>query len=403
MSFLDLRVDHRRALAWFKTKTIEIPLLPSIGDLAALERFDLAANLEFPDLRLCGIAGNAVLADDEKSPAHSCGREIGHLALAELHCGDSNCVLVGEIALLQVAHREGDVRGDVAGREHGLDAIYQKALKDYFTAHKDELCETCTDRLERNPMRIIDCKEESDELKDNAPVVLDYLCEECKDHFEKVQKYLEAMNIDFSINPRIVRGLDYYTKTVFEFVSHDIGAQGTVCGGGRYDGLCEELGGKSIPALGFGMGIERLMLLLEAQGIELPKEEPMALYLATAGDAASFKAAQIIHDLRAEGVACAFDTVGRSIKAQMKYANKTGADFTAVIGDNELESGTVQLKYMETGETTEVKLDTFAEDFQQIAMNAAMSALQAELNTSEGDLANVDLSALLGGNTTWTE
>lgn len=252
-------------------------------------------------------------------------------------------------------------------------------------------------------MRIIDCKEESDELKDNAPVVLDYLCEECKDHFEKVQKYLEAMNIDFSINPRIVRGLDYYTKTVFEFVSHDIGAQGTVCGGGRYDGLCEELGGKSIPALGFGMGIERLMLLLEAQGIELPKEEPMALYLATAGDAASFKAAQIIHDLRAEGVACAFDTVGRSIKAQMKYANKTGADFTAVIGDNELESGTVQLKYMETGETTEVKLDTFAEDFQQIAMNAAMSALQAEFNTSEGDLANVDLSALLGGNTTWTE
>ncbi|MGX8692078.1 MAG: His/Gly/Thr/Pro-type tRNA ligase C-terminal domain-containing protein, partial [Eubacteriales bacterium] len=191
--------------------------------------------------------------------------------------------------------------------------------------------------------------------------------------------------------------------TVFEFVSHDIGAQGTVCGGGRYDGLCEELGGKSIPALGFGMGIERLMLLLEAQGVELPKEETMALYLATAGDAASFKAAQIVHDLRAEGVPCAFDTVGRSIKAQMKYANKTGADFTAVIGDNELESGTVQLKYMETGETTEVKLDTFAEDFQQVAMNAAMSALQAELNTSEGDLANVDLSALLGGNTTWTE
>ena len=278
-----------------------------------------------------------------------------------------------------------------------------ESMKDYFTAHKDELCETCTDRLERNPMRIIDCKEESDELKDNAPVVLDYLCEECKDHFEKVQKYLEAMNIDFTINPRIVRGLDYYTKTVFEFVSHDIGAQGTVCGGGRYDGLCEELGGKSIPALGFGMGMERLMLLLEAQGIELPKEETMALYLATAGDAASFKAAQIVHDLRAEGVPCAFDTVGRSIKAQMKYANKTGADFTAVIGDNELESGTVQLKYMETGETTEVRLDNFAEDFQQIAMNAAMSALQAELNTSEGDLANVDLSALLGGNTTWTE
>ena len=280
--------------------------------------------------------------------------------------------------------------------------VYQQALKDYFTAHKDELCETCTDRLERNPMRILDCKEEDAALKDNAPVVLDYLCDECKEHFEKVKQYLEAMDLTYTVNPRIVRGLDYYTKTVFEFVSHDIGAQGTVCGGGRYDGLCEELGGKAIPALGFGMGIERLMLLLEAQGIELPKEDPMALYLATAGDAASLKAAQIVHDLRAEGVSCGFDTVGRSIKAQMKYANKVGADFTAVLGDNELETGKVRLKYMETGEETEVDLETFAEDFQQIAMQAAMSALQAELNTGD-DLGNVDLSALLGGNTTWTE
>ena len=281
--------------------------------------------------------------------------------------------------------------------------VYQQALKDYFTAKKDELCETCLDRLERNPMRILDCKEEDPSLKENAPVVLDYLCDECKDHFEKVKKYLEAMGLTYKVNPRIVRGLDYYTKTVFEFVSNDIGAQGTVCGGGRYDGLCEELGGKAIPALGFGMGIERLLLLLEAQGIELPKDNDMALYIATAGDAASYKAAQIIHDLRAEGIPCAFDTVGRSIKAQMKYANKTGADFTAVLGDNELESGTVQLKYMETGDTTEVKLDTFAEDFQSLSMQAAMSALQAELNTAEDDLANVDLSALLGGNTKWTE
>ena len=281
--------------------------------------------------------------------------------------------------------------------------LYQQALKDYFTAHKEELCETCRDRLERNPMRIIDCKEESDELKDNAPVVLDYLCEECGDHFEKVKQYLEAMGLAYTVNPRIVRGLDYYTKTVFEFVSHDIGAQGTVCGGGRYDGLCEELGDKSIPALGFGMGIERLLLLLEAQGIELPKPDDMELYIASAGDNASLKAAAIVHDLRAEGIACGFDTVGRSIKAQMKYANKMGAAFTVVLGDNELESGTVRLKYMETGETQDMALETFAEDFPQIAVQAAMAALQKELNTGEGDLANVDLSALLGGNTTWTE
>ncbi|MBQ8064003.1 MAG: histidine--tRNA ligase, partial [Clostridia bacterium] len=281
--------------------------------------------------------------------------------------------------------------------------LYQQALKDYFTAHKEELCETCRDRLERNPMRIIDCKEESDELKDNAPVVLDYLCEECGDHFEKVKQYLEAMGLAYTVNPRIVRGLDYYTKTVFEFVSHDIGAQGTVCGGGRYDGLCEELGDKSIPALGFGMGIERLLLLLEAQGIELPKPDDMELYIASAGDNASLKAAAIVHDLRAEGIACGFDTVGRSIKAQMKYANKMGSAFTVVLGDNELESGTVRLKYMETGETQDMALETFAEDFPQIAVQAAMAALQKELNTGEGDLANVDLSALLGGNTTWTE
>ncbi|MBO4383256.1 MAG: histidine--tRNA ligase [Clostridia bacterium] len=281
--------------------------------------------------------------------------------------------------------------------------VYQKALKDYFTAHKSELCETCLTRLERNPMRILDCKEEDAALKDNAPVVLDYLCDECKDHFEKVKKYLEAMGLTYTVNPRIVRGLDYYTKTVFEFVSNDIGAQGTVCGGGRYDGLCEELGGKAIPALGFAMGLERLLLLLDAQGIELPADEPQALYLATAGDAASLKAAQIIHDLRAEGISCSFDTVGRSIKAQMKYANKLGADFTAVLGDNELESGIVQLKYMDTGDTRDVSLDTFAEDFQQIAMQTALSALQAELDMGGEDLGKVDLSALLGGNSTWTE
>lgn len=272
---------------------------------------------------------------------------------------------------------------------------YQKALYDYFKAHEDELCDTCKDRLERNPMRILDCKGESRELLDNAPVVLDYLCDDCKDHFEKVQKYLDAMGIAYTIDPRIVRGLDYYTKTVFEFVSSEIGAQGTVCGGGRYDGLCQQLGGRDIPALGFGMGMERLMLLLKAQGIELPKAQNPELYIATAGDAASLRAAVIVHNLRAQGVFCLTDTVGRSIKAQMKYANKVHADFVAVIGDNELESGKVNLKYMPTGEQQEITLQQLEEEFDSIAIQKSVSRLSEELDAE--DLKDVDLSQIIGG------
>lgn len=272
---------------------------------------------------------------------------------------------------------------------------YQKALYDYFKAHEDELCDTCKDRLERNPMRILDCKGESRELLDNAPVVLDYLCDDCKDHFEKVQKYLDAMGIAYTIDPRIVRGLDYYTKTVFEFVSSEIGAQGTVCGGGRYDGLCQQLGGRDIPALGFGMGMERLMLLLKAQGIELPKAQNPELYIATAGDAASLRAAVIVHNLRAQGVFCLTDTVGRSIKAQMKYANKVHADFVAVIGDNELQSGKVNLKYMPTGEQQEITLQQLEEEFDSIAIQKSVSRLSEEMDAE--DLKDVDLSQIIGG------
>lgn len=258
---------------------------------------------------------------------------------------------------------------------------YQKALKDYFTERADQLCDTCKDRLDKNPMRILDCKDPGDHaIAEAAPVVLDYLCDECKDHFAKVQKYLDAMGIAYTINPRIVRGLDYYTKTVFEFVSTGIGAQGTVCGGGRYDGLCEELGAKHIPALGFGMGIERLMLVLESQGIELPEAETPDLYLASAGEEASLKAMQLVHDLRSEGIYAVSDTVGRSVKAQMKYANKIGAAFTAVLGDNELSSGKVNLKNMENGDTVEMDLSTFAEDFAEVSIQQMMTAMAEQFS-----------------------
>lgn len=237
-------------------------------------------------------------------------------------------------------------------------AKFQNALKEYFSAHTDELCETCLGRLEKNPMRILDCKSPvCSEIAKDAPVILDYLCDECSEHFEKLKSYLSAMNIEFEINSKIVRGLDYYTKTVFEFVTTDIGAQGTVCGGGRYDGLIETLSGKPCPALGFGMGLERLILTMESQGLDFAQESTCDIYIASMGDAAAVKAMQICRELRANGVFAECDVVGRGLKPQMKYADKIDAKFVAVLGDSELESGTANLKNMKTGEQTPIPLD----------------------------------------------
>ena len=255
-------------------------------------------------------------------------------------------------------------------------AEYHKALKTYFEGRKDELCDTCKDRLERNPMRILDCKSPvCSEIAKDAPVVLDYLCDECREHFEKVKSYLNAQNIAFKVNPRIVRGLDYYTKTVFEFISESIGAQGTVCGGGRYDGLIEELGGQKTPSLGFGLGIERLMLLMEAQGCEFPKESMPDLFIAALGEKAQLKAVEIANDMRAEGFTCLYDVNGRGLRAQMKYANKLGAKYTIVLGDDEVESGIAKLKNMESGEETEIALQTFVSGFYSISLEKELDDL----------------------------
>lgn len=250
---------------------------------------------------------------------------------------------------------------------------YHAALKAYFESKKDELCGTCLGRLDRNPMRILDCKSSvCSEIAKDAPKVTDFLCDDCKAHFDAVQNYLKAMGIDFTVNPTIVRGLDYYSRTVFEFVSTDIGAQGTVCGGGRYDGLVEEVGGSHTPALGFGMGIERLMLLMENQSLPFPEDTKCELYIATMGEKASLEAAAMANALRREGVFVEFDVVGRSLKAQMKYANKIGAKFTVVMGDGELESKTVRLKNMATGEEQELSLDTFESDFLNISISESL-------------------------------
>ena len=237
-------------------------------------------------------------------------------------------------------------------------AEYHKALKAYFESKQESLCETCKDRLSRNPMRILDCKSPvcSDIAKD-APVMIDFLCQDCDHHFKAVKANLDEMGIAYKVNPTIVRGLDYYTRTVFEFVSGDIGAQSTVCGGGRYDGLMEQMGAPATPSLGFAMGIERLLLVLANQNKEVGNKQICDIYIAPIGDTASVKAAAVCTALRKAGFSAQTDICGRGLKAQMRYANKIGARFCVVLGDNEIETGIINLKNMETGEQKEIELE----------------------------------------------
>ena len=244
-------------------------------------------------------------------------------------------------------------------------AKYNQALREYFGQFKDRLCDTCLSRLEKNPMRLLDCKSPQDQqLAKDAPKITDYLCEECENHFSEVKRYLDSAGVEYTVNPKIVRGLDYYTKTVFEFVTDCIGAQGTVCGGGRYDGLIEELGGKHMPSLGFAMGLERLLMVMDAQGINIPDDDKCALYIATMGDDAKVKAFELLRRVRECGLIAETDVVGRGLRAQMKYADKIGAKYSLVLGDNELSDNKAKVKNMETGEQTELALDeSFAEKF----------------------------------------
>ena len=261
---------------------------------------------------------------------------------------------------------------------------YRQALRDYFEPHKDELCRTCQDRLDKNPMRILDCKSAEDQaIAKDAPVILDYLCDDCKAHFEKLKEYLGDMNIEFNVNPRIVRGLDYYTRTVFEFITTEIGAQGTVCGGGRYDGLIEELGGAKTPALGFGMGLERLLLVMQKQECDFMQDKTCDLYIATMGESAARKALSMVNALREEGFFVEYDLVERGLKPQMKYADKIGAKFVIVLGDNEIDSGFGKLKNMQTGEQTDISLgEQLVEQFSQAMIDQMFSGLEDEV----GDL-----------------
>ena len=259
---------------------------------------------------------------------------------------------------------------------------YHAALRAYFESKKDQLCETCLGRLEKNPLRILDCKNpECHEIAKDAPVVLDYLCDDCRAHIEGLKKRLDALNIPYTVNPRIVRGLDYYVRTVFEFVSGDLGAQSTVCGGGRYDGLLGSLGGADQPGIGYAMGVERLLMVMTAQGIEIPEPDPCDLYIGSIGEEAAIRALSLVSSLREEGFSAECDIVGRSVKAQMKYADKIGARYSMILGDNELAENQARLKNMQTGETVDIALDddTLAQFFYSAGIDDLAESLKSTL------------------------
>lgn len=236
---------------------------------------------------------------------------------------------------------------------------YYEKIKEYLGDNINSLCKSCSDRYEKNPLRILDCKEEGCKaLIAGIPLILDNLCDECKDHFDQVKAFLDAKGIDYQINPLIVRGLDYYTKTVFEIISDSLGAQSTVCGGGRYDGLVEECGGPKTPGIGFAIGLERLMMILEAQKAIDIIEEPMDIYIATIGDMARLKASDLISALRKKGISADMDHVGRSIKAQFKYAGKQGYKFVCTIGENELTTGDLRIKNMKEGKEDSIRIES---------------------------------------------
>ena len=241
--------------------------------------------------------------------------------------------------------------------------LYRQALVDYFEGKKDELCPTCRERLKTNPLRILDCKSPiCSEIAAGAPKTIDYLCEDCGAHFDALQQSLTALEIPYTVDPKIVRGLDYYVRTVFEFISEDIGAQSTVCGGGRYDGLVEQLDGPKLCGIGFGMGLTRLALALKtlaAEGkTELPVNASPVLYIAPMGEKAAVYALAAVEKLRNKGIYAECDIASRSLKAQMKYADKIGAEYVLVVGDNELESGKALLKNMrDKDDRREVELD----------------------------------------------
>lgn len=238
---------------------------------------------------------------------------------------------------------------------------YNEALKSYLKGWLDDMCATCKDRFEKNPLRILDCKESRcKEITASAPKITDYICDGCREHMKKLEELLTLAGIPYTVDPGIVRGLDYYTRTVFEFITETGDGKLTVCGGGRYDGLVEDVGGKHTPAVGFGMGIERL-LAVSGSVETYAKPNVPEVFIATLGDVAEKEAFRLVNTIRGAGISAEKDVMGRSLKAQMKYANKVGAKYVVVLGENEINSGEAEMKDMASGESVKIKLSSLAE------------------------------------------
>lgn len=225
---------------------------------------------------------------------------------------------------------------------------YQQALKDYFSQYRDQLCPTCLERLEKNPLRLLDCKEEGCKaVAAKAPTTLEYACDDCKAHFEKVCAYLQSVGIQYEVDTTLVRGLDYYTQTAFEVIMKKVGSQqNAICGGGRYNKLVSEIGGDDIPGMGFAAGMERVLLTIEEEGIELPVKQDIDVYVAPLGEAAKEVCFKLVHDLRQQGLIVETDYLSKSVKAQMKTADKNNARYAIIIGDDELANGTAVVRNM---------------------------------------------------------
>ncbi len=240
---------------------------------------------------------------------------------------------------------------------------YNEVLKEYLKPNIDRMCDNCKNRIERNPLRILDCKEENcKQINKSAPLLADRLCEDCNMHFESFRSGLSALGLKYEVDKKIVRGLDYYVKTVFEFVSENVGTQGTICGGGRYDGLVKLCGGPDEPGIGFAMGMERLIMEMESRNIKFPEPKPVKVYLASIGEEAKKCTASLVFRLRQMDIKCQNDVSGKSLKAQMKYADKSKAEYVMVVGEDEILRREGILKNMRTGEERIISFEHLADE-----------------------------------------
>lgn len=281
--------------------------------------------------------------------------------------GEANPAVDAEVILLAMNLLEGLGLKDL---ELSINSVgcpkcrskYRTMLQDFFRDKLEDLCEDCRSRFERSPLRILDCKKDSDKpYMADAPKITDCLCEECADHFAKLKELLTSAGISFTHDPRLVRGLDYYTKTAFEIKYPPLGAQSAVAGGGRYDGLIEEMGGNPTPAVGFATGLERLLLALESQNLLPEKNRSVDAYIVALGEAAQAEGFKLLNSLRQQGLSAAMDFAGRSMKAQMKQANKLGAKYSVILGEDEIAEGVVMLRSMEDSSQAKVPMAQVAE------------------------------------------